>query len=98
LSDAWELMPPHVAEVMPKLYEKEKLGNKAVVYVKFFLPGTGWSWFASEYDPEERIWATSPRKSWRASGQAASSGLKRDLHWLPLTIRAVKERLATGHV
>ncbi|MDT5040620.1 MAG: hypothetical protein QOE51_1605 [Actinoplanes sp.] len=104
-------MPANVQEAMPELYEQEKLGNSAVVYVKFFLPGTGWSWFATEFDPLDRICFGYAHNS--ADPQNAELGyfslteleeiragglfrVERDLNWSPISIREVKERLAVG--
>jgi hypothetical protein len=35
---------------LPKLYATDHLGMKAVAQVKFFMPGTGWTWYATEFD------------------------------------------------
>jgi len=32
----------------------ENVGDKARVHVKFFSPWSGWTWYATEYDPVER--------------------------------------------
>jgi len=36
---------------LPQLYSREKMGDEAVAYVKFFTPWTSWSWFATEGQP-----------------------------------------------
>jgi hypothetical protein len=106
---AWDLMPFSLEVKMPKIYEQEKLGSKAVVHAKFFLPGTGWSWFASEYDHEARLCFGYAHNS--ADPQNAELGyfslnelesiraggifrVERDLHWEPKTIAEVKQMLA----
>jgi len=38
----------------PVPWNGENVGTKARVHVKFFSPYTGWSWYATEYDPVER--------------------------------------------
>ncbi len=38
---------------LPALYAQDSLGDKAVAYVKFFDPCGSWTWYASEYCPEE---------------------------------------------
>jgi len=50
-----ELLPKHIQEVLPPLYSQEEKGEEAVALVKFFTPWTSWTWYASEYDPEERL-------------------------------------------
>ena len=42
-------------KALPKLYSQDGKGLDAIAYVKFFTPWSSWSWFASEYDPEEGI-------------------------------------------
>lgn len=39
----------------PVLYAQEGLGDRAMVYAHYFLPGTGADWYVTEYDPEEDI-------------------------------------------
>ena len=40
---------------IPKLYAQENKGGAAVVYVKLFLPVGGWTWYLTEYDPEDDV-------------------------------------------
>jgi len=42
-------------KALPPLYSQEKKGMEALVQVKFFTPDSNWTWYATEYDPEERI-------------------------------------------
>lgn len=49
------LLPKSIASKLPPLYSQEKMGPNAVVRVKFFLPGTAWTWYATEYDPKDRL-------------------------------------------
>lgn len=52
---AHTLMPPQIAAQLPRLYANEVQGEDAIVYLKLFTPWTNWTWYASEYDPTERI-------------------------------------------
>ena len=47
------ILPQHIREQLPILYANESLGLDAEAKVKFFLPGTGWVWYASEFDGED---------------------------------------------
>lgn len=38
---------------LPKLYSQQKLGEKAIAYVKFFDPCGSYTWYATEFDPKE---------------------------------------------
>jgi hypothetical protein len=49
------LLPPEIAATLPPLYSQEEQGDNAIAVVKFFTPWTNWTWFASEYSPEERL-------------------------------------------
>lgn len=53
--EAHTLMPPELAARMPALYANEGQGDEAIVHVKLFTPWTNWTWYASEYDPEQRL-------------------------------------------
>lgn len=39
----------------PLLREQEELGNDALVYAHYFLPGTGADWYVTEFDPAEDV-------------------------------------------
>lgn len=50
-----KLLPDEVARKLPPLHSQEEQGEEAIAVVKFFTPWSSWTWYASEYDPEERI-------------------------------------------
>lgn len=50
-----KLLPKSVAAKLPPLYSQEEKGEQALAVVKFFDPWGSWSWFASEFDPEEGV-------------------------------------------
>jgi hypothetical protein len=50
-----ELLPKEIADQLPALYSQEEQGDQAIAHVKFFTPWTSWTWFVSEYDPNERL-------------------------------------------
>ena len=52
---AHTLLPAEIAEKLPPLYSQEEQGDNAIAVVKFFTPWTNWTWYASEYDPEQRL-------------------------------------------
>jgi hypothetical protein len=51
-----KLLTKAIKERLPKLYETEKvpLGDKVLV-CKFFTPDAGWTWYATEYNPDEKM-------------------------------------------
>ena len=48
-----KLLPDDIAATLPRLYATEK-ENDPIVRVKFFTPDSSWTWYVTEYDPEER--------------------------------------------
>ena len=49
-----KLMTKEILNRIPALYAQEE-ATDPIVHVKFFAPWTNWTWYATEYDPEERI-------------------------------------------
>lgn len=52
--DAHELMPAAIAALIPPLYATEAEADP-MVWVKFFTPASGWTWYVTEVDPDERL-------------------------------------------
>jgi len=48
-----KLLPQQIETKLPPLYATEKEADPTV-WVKFFSPSSQWTWYATEYDPEER--------------------------------------------
>lgn len=46
------LLTDELRSRLPPLYSQEKEADP-VVYAKFFLPGTGWTWYVTEGSPQE---------------------------------------------
>ena len=38
---------------LPPLYAQDGKGQDAIAYVKFFTPDSNWTWFATEFSPED---------------------------------------------
>ena len=51
--DATNLLPDHIREQLPALYETEGQED-ATVIVKFFCPWGSWSWYAVEGSPDDK--------------------------------------------
>ena len=69
------LMPPEIAQRLPPLYSQEEQGENAIAVVKFFTPWTNWTWYASEYNPEQHP----------CFGVVV--GQERDLYWKPKPLK-----------
>lgn len=83
-----------IAKTLPPLYSQEKLGKDAVAHVKFFDPQGGWTWYATEYDPKQRLFFGLVDGFERELGYFSLDELKsvrgrlglpieRDIHWTP---------------
>ena len=95
---AHTLVPPEIAQQLPALYANEGRGEDALAQLKLFTPWTSWTWYASEYDPEQRLcfgvvvgherelgyFSIAELEEIRGPG-----GLKieRDLHWRPRPLK-----------
>lgn len=95
---AHTLVPAEVAHRLPPLYSQDGQGEEAIAQVKFFTPWTNWTWYASEYDPEERIFFGVVVGHERELGNFSLDELEairgpgglrieRDLHWTPKPLR-----------
>ncbi|GGM90074.1 DUF2958 domain-containing protein [Dactylosporangium sucinum] len=103
---AFDLMPREIREAIPALYAQDGKGDEATVYVKFFLPATSWTWYATEFDPEDGIFfglvvghETELGNFALAELQQVSrySGailVERDLYFTPKTLAEVRRELA----
>lgn len=89
-----ELLPNEIAASLPPLYSQEELGEAAMALIKFFTPWTRWTWYVSEYSPEQRLFfgivvgherefgyfAQDELEAIRGPGGLA---IERDLYWKP---------------
>lgn len=49
-----KLMTKEIEARFAKLGRQESKGEQAIVVCKFFTPWTNWTWYATEYNPEDR--------------------------------------------
>lgn len=93
-----QLLPQEIADRLPPLYSQEDQGENAIAQVKFFTPWTNWTWFASEYDPTDRLFFGVVVGQEREFGNFSldemeaiegPGGLRieRDLHWTPKPLK-----------
>jgi len=50
-----QLMTKEIESVIPEIGAQDSKGYDAIVYVKFFTPDSNWTWYATEYDPIDKI-------------------------------------------
>jgi hypothetical protein len=107
---AHNLMPAELAAKLPALYSTDGQGMQAVAHAKFFHPMSRWTWFITEYDPQERLCfgavcgfeielglvSLDELESIGADGKTLK--IERDLHFAPKTLEETlaDHRRATG--
>jgi hypothetical protein len=50
-----ELLPKEIADRLPPSIARRSRATTRSHSVKFFTPWTSWTWYASEYDPTQRL-------------------------------------------
>ena len=50
-----KLLTQENRKALPPLYEQDGKMYEAVCYVKFFTPDSNWTWYATEFSPEDGI-------------------------------------------
>lgn len=89
---------------LPPLYSQEERGLDAIAQVKYFTPWTSWTWYATEYSPDEGLFFG------LVDGFEAELGyfsleelqsvrgpfglfIERDRYWQPRPLREIIEKL-----
>lgn len=94
------LLPKSIEKQLPELYATER-NPDPIAYVKFFTPDSGWTWYATEYDPETRTFfglvsgfevelgyfTLDELKSVRGS---LGLPVERDLYWKPRRLSEIR--------
>ncbi len=50
-----KLMTKEIEKRFAKIGRQDEKGDDAIVVAKFFSPMSDWTWFATEYDPDNRM-------------------------------------------
>tara|TARA_R110002020_G_scaffold18339_8_gene64117 strand:+ start:4613 stop:4927 length:315 start_codon:yes stop_codon:yes gene_type:complete len=87
-----KLMTKEILEKIPALYTNEEKNEGEIrIFAKFFHPFSSWTWYATEYDPEQELcfglvdghdvelgyFSLAEMKEVKIMG----CGIERDLHW-----------------
>jgi hypothetical protein len=95
-----KLLTNEIRGQLPPLYGQDSMGSDAVAYAKFFTPDSGWSWYATEFDPAEGKFFGLVDGQFKELGYfmlselESSTGpmglhIERDLHWKPTKLRDI---------
>lgn len=102
---AYDLMPDAIRKELPTEEGALRQGLDAIVQVKYFLPGTGLTWYVVGYTPEDDIvYDFQCGSSHLDDGmgtvflhelESVCAGdlfyVQRDLHFTPATLREIRE-------
>lgn len=50
-----ELFKKELLEDIPGLYEQDGKGDKTKVHLRVYIPGSGYEWLITEFDPEQEL-------------------------------------------
>jgi len=51
-----KLLTKELEEKIPRLYTTENTPqDKKILQIKYFTPDSNWSWYVTEYDPNEKV-------------------------------------------
>jgi hypothetical protein len=98
-----KLLTKEIESVIPKIYSQDGKGDEAIVHVKFFTPDSNWTWYATEYDPQNRMFfgfVIGFEKEWgyfsldelEKSTGPLGLPIERDLHFTPKPLREALEK------
>ncbi|HEY9663176.1 MAG TPA: DUF2958 domain-containing protein [Allocoleopsis sp.] len=96
-----DLLPPEIRAQLPPLYSQD--GNSdAIAYVKFFAPGSNWTWYASKFDGEDTLYGLvqgfEEEMGYFSLEELETTRLplgltiERDLHFKPTPIAQLRQR------
>jgi hypothetical protein len=102
-----KLLTNELKSKLPRLYATQD-ENDPTVFVKLFHPFSNWTWFLTEFDPDENIsfglvqgqeielgyFSIAELEELRVNGL----GVERDLHWVQRPLSSVRAMLEKGRV
>ena len=102
-----KLMTKEILNKIPALYADEKTPlDEKICYVRFFHPFSSWKWFATEYDPKEKMffgWVDGAFPEWgnfsleeMQSVTVMGLGIERDMHFTPKPMKEITEYKERG--
>jgi len=92
-----KLITKEIGNKIPNLYEQEGKGEEAIVYVKFFLPGTRWTWYATEFNGKDTFfgWVKSgispdfDEWGYFSCSELGENNVERDLYFEPKQLKEI---------
>jgi hypothetical protein len=100
-----KLLTKAIRKKLPPLYSQDKLGGKALAYVKLFTPDSNWTFYITEFDGMDTFFGLVDGFC-KELGYFSLSELQnvrgplglqveRDLHWRPKRLEEIAPELFT---
>ena len=94
-----KLLTKEIGSKIPNLYGQEGKGEDAVAYIKFFLPGTRWTWHATEFNGKDTFfgWVKSgispdfDEFGYFSLSELREVNVERDLYFEPTPLKEIIE-------
>jgi len=96
-----KMLTKELEKKLPPLYTNETLPSEdQTAIVKFFDPCSNWTWYVTEYNPEERLffgWVVGFEKEWgyfsldelEQTTNRLGLHIERDLHFKPTAMKNI---------
>ena len=101
-----KLLTQEIRKKLPPLYSQDGKGGKAVAVAKWFTPDSGWTWLATEGEPEgddfiffglvigmEKELGYFSLNEMQAARGPLGLAIERDLYWQPKTLEEIAPEL-----
>jgi hypothetical protein len=98
-----KLLTKKIERSLPPLYSQDGKGDDAIVRVKYFHPMSGWTWYATEYDPKTRTFfglvvGFETELGYFSLDELEEArplklGVERDLYFTPTTLGEIRKSL-----
>lgn len=100
-----KLLTAELRKKLPPLYSQEAAGVDAIAYVKFFTPYSNWTWYATEFDGEDRFFGLvdgfeeeygyfSLKELEELTWNFGLAAVERDLYWKARPIGECKRKVS----
>jgi hypothetical protein len=101
-----KLLTKAIEKKLPPIFSQTGKGDDAIAQVKFFSIGNDWTWYATEYDPAERMFYGLVNGWEQECGPFSLTefedinkryvlGIERDMYWTPKSLRECRREVET---
>jgi len=102
-----KLLTEEMRKQLPPMGGQDGKGGEAIAYAKFFTPDGSWTWYATEFNPEEGLFFGLVDGLFKELGYFSLAELEsvtgplglhieRDMYWTPTRLRDIAPELFRG--